>query len=174
MCGLAFVLENYDSASNLSILLSELHPTKTLMCREQGSVLSGGRRAQELKTLGFRIENPWVQIQGLSFPGHVTFGTLLYLPKPRPRTTAFKLLVKRFMLPHACNSVHSIFPPNQLFFFPGHSDLGSSMTRSVCLLQRIVQSSPSHHPGHPCGNGGIYQHLRNACRLWPHPFPGSR
>lgn len=42
--GLPLILESSDSVSNLSVLLNELHPTKTLTCREQGSVLSGGRK----------------------------------------------------------------------------------------------------------------------------------
>ena len=68
-----------------------------------------------MKTLGFGIGNPSVQIPGLSFTDCVTFGKLLYPPKPSPRTTICELAVKRFGLPSTCNSVRSIFPPNRQF-----------------------------------------------------------
>lgn len=110
------------------------------MCREGGPVLSGGRRAQGLKTLGFRIGNPCVQIQGMSFTGCVSFSNFPYLPTQAPgppfSNYLLNVLLSAWHLPH---------PPNQLFpsllfpqpRWPGH----------VCDL--VGASSPASFPFMP-------------------------
>lgn len=51
------------------------------MGKEGVSVLFGGRRAQELKALGFQIGIPCVEIQVLSFTGWVTLDKCLISPR---------------------------------------------------------------------------------------------
>lgn len=142
----------------MSVPPNEQCSTKTWMCREGGPVLSGGRRAQGLKTLGFRIGNPRVQIQGMSFTGCVSFSNFPYLPTqaPGPPFSYYLLnvLLSAWHLPHPPNQLFPslLFPP-----FPSLGDLGTSVTWWVHPLQHLFHSCASCQPCLPL------------CRVWAAP-----
>jgi hypothetical protein len=107
-----------------------------------------GKRAQGLKTQGFRIGNPCVQTHDLSSTGLGTFSKLLNLPKPSSRTIVFEQIVKHFIQPQTCNSNHSILPQIHCFSIlcysrPQAPGLGSPVIQSVRASISLICAFPA-------------------------------